>query len=263
MNEEFISIIKRVISDRGKNVVNNIRVFNSLLADYAKGQYTRERMQFIRELKTSSFDELMRKYQPPSPPPAPTSARPPSRSPGNNPRALMDDDEDDDYFDDEDDEDDEVYNQPVSRNRGGGYFIKCPHCGEVGEITDKRDIRSRHLGYICPRCGENFTIEFFGVCRSCREKTGFNAHRLSTVLLAAGTAFLDALEDKPKGFFSSIGDAIKESHPYGSAAGECTFCKQIHIECPRCHSAVKFPHDKRIDKDVVRCPECGQWMRHP
>jgi predicted RNA-binding Zn-ribbon protein involved in translation (DUF1610 family)/ribosomal protein L12E/L44/L45/RPP1/RPP2 len=274
MNNEFISIIKKVIHDRGKSVVTNLVVFNSLLADYAKGEYTRERRLFIRELKTKSFDEVMKKYQEPPPKPQPV-VKPPVTRPtapahqvdddDDDFEEYDDDDDDDDFeeYDDDDDDDDESH-QPARRKKGTkAYFIKCPRCGEVGEITDSRDIRSRHLGYVCPRCRENFTIEFFGVCRSCHENTGFNAHRLVTMITAASNMLLDALEHKPKGIISSIGDAIKESHPHGSSAGECTFCKQIHIECPACRAAVKFPHNKRIDKDTVRCPDCGQWMRHP
>jgi transcription elongation factor Elf1 len=257
MNNEFISIIKKVIHDRGKSVVTNLAVFNSLLADYAKGEYMRERRLFIRELKTKSFDEVMKKYQEPPPKPQPVVKPPVIQPPA--PSHQVDDD-DDDFDDDEDYES----HQPAKKEKGKkAYFIKCPRCGEVGEITDSMDIRSRHLGYICPRCRENFTIEFFGVCRNCREKTGFNAHRLGTMIVSLGSALLDIMDNKPKGIISTIGDVIKESHPRGSSAGECTFCKQIHVECPRCRSAVKFPHNKRIDKDVVRCHNCGQRMRHP
>ena len=272
MNEKFISIIKKVISDRGKNVVNNPAVFNSLLADYARGEYAGERRLFIRELKTKPFDELMRKYEPPKPQPP---VKQPVQRPKNNAANAAsnddydDDDEDyDDFIEDDDEGNDyaETSGRPVRRSGSGNpgaYLIKCPRCGEVGEITDSRDLRSRHLGYICPRCGNDFIIEFFGTCRSCREKTGFNAHRLGTIITAAGIALLDAFTEKPKGILGSIGDAIKETYPHGAAAGECTFCKQIHIECPKCRAAVKFPHNKRIDKDVVRCPDCGQKMWHP
>jgi len=262
MNDEFVSIVKKVISDRGKSVVNNLAVFNSLLADYAQGEYARERRLFIQEVKTKPFDEVIKKYQAPPPKPQPV-VNPPVQPPKNKaPSAPSNFD-----IDDGDDVNDDYVESPGQLAKGnsgkGVYFIKCPRCGEVGEITDSRDIRSRHLGYVCPRCGDNFIIEFFGKCRSCRENTGFNAHRLGTMIVAAGFIVLDALNDKPKSIFSSIGDAIKESYPHGSSAGECTFCKQIHIECPKCRAAVKFPHDKRIDKDAVRCPECGQWMRHP
>jgi tetratricopeptide (TPR) repeat protein len=107
MDAKFISIIQKVISDRGKSVVNNRAVFNSLLADYARGEFYRERRLFIRELETKSIDELMAKYHLPKPasslvpilppvspsvpipPPIPTSP-PPSNTP------VIDDSDDDD-----------------------------------------------------------------------------------------------------------------------------------------------------------------------
>ena len=62
MDAKFIAIIQKVISDRGKSIVNNHAVFNSLLADYARGEFMRERRFLIQELKTTSFDDLMRRY---------------------------------------------------------------------------------------------------------------------------------------------------------------------------------------------------------
>jgi tetratricopeptide (TPR) repeat protein len=62
MDAKFIAIIQKVISDRGKSIVNNHAVFNSLLADYARGEFMRERRFLIRKLKTTSFDDIMRRY---------------------------------------------------------------------------------------------------------------------------------------------------------------------------------------------------------
>ena len=260
MNDRFISIIQKVISDRGKGVVKNITIFNSLLADYAKGEFVRERKLFIRELKTKPFDEVLKQYLPPPQ----ASSRPP-RNVAGSVSARSDYDADVDYDEEDlDDDEDNLSSRPARRQQGlESFSVKCPRCGETGEISDKRDISSRHLGYVCPGCGEAFKIEFFGTCRSCRQNVGFNVHRLGTVILAAGTAILDVLSDKPKGIISTISDVVKEAYPYASAAGECTFCKQTHVECPKCRSAVKFPHNKRIDKDVVRCHNCGKMMRHP
>jgi len=72
MSAEFAGIIQKLISERGRNVANNIATFNGLLADYARGRFAQERRRFIQELKTKPFDTVMMKYLPkPSPAPAP------------------------------------------------------------------------------------------------------------------------------------------------------------------------------------------------
>jgi DNA-directed RNA polymerase subunit RPC12/RpoP len=125
----------------------------NLPADYAKGEYTRERRLFIQELKTKSFDEVMKKYQPEplKPKPVvkpPVKPAPPKKKPASVPSNY--DIEDDDYA--------EPPDQLGKRNKGRKAYL---------------------------------------------------------------------------------------------------------IECPKCRAAVKFPHNKRMDKDAVRCPDCSQWMRHP
>jgi predicted RNA-binding Zn-ribbon protein involved in translation (DUF1610 family) len=263
MDTQFISIIQQVISDRGKIIANNRVVFNALLADYARGDFFSERRLFVKELETNSIDELMQKYQPqPVLPPAPMQqTKTISAPPPNRPEI--------DVGDKDDDADNEEYSEKQIKKSHEGkiYSVKCPRCGDVIEVNDKRDIHSRHLGYVCPSCRGDFIVEFFGTCKSCKEKVGFNAHRQET-LIATGANRLaenisNILQNKQKGVISSIGDAIKDMHPCGTAAGECTFCKQIHVECPQCRSAVKFPHNKRIDKDIIRCHNCGQRMWHP
>jgi len=88
MNEQFISIIQKVISDHSKSILNNRVVFNSFLADYAKGEFMHERRLFIRELKTSSFDEVMKKYQPLLPKPASPQPVPKPPAPRSTPQSA-------------------------------------------------------------------------------------------------------------------------------------------------------------------------------
>jgi hypothetical protein len=75
IDPKFLSIIQKVVLDRGKAVIQNKAVFNSLLADYARGQFVRERRLFIRELSRKSYDEIMREAMP-APLPVPVPALP-------------------------------------------------------------------------------------------------------------------------------------------------------------------------------------------
>jgi tetratricopeptide (TPR) repeat protein len=105
MDAKFISIIQKLISDRGKIIVNNRVVLNALLADYARGDFFSERRLFIKELETNSIDELMQKYQPkPQPVPQPVSPPVPQTRPIPAPKAnspAIDDNDDEDNTEEE------------------------------------------------------------------------------------------------------------------------------------------------------------------
>lgn len=276
MDSNFLPIIQKVISDRGKSIVNNIAVFNSLLADYAQGKFTRERRLFVKELKTKPFDEVMKKYEPEKPKPAPKPAqpapqpqvKPPSVQTGNN---LLNKNEDDDYEDDDFDEDDYEDSEDFSsltakkQHSGKSFSIRCPRCSKTEEISDKRDIRSRDLGLICDKCGEAFVISFFGSCEECGEKVGFEAESTGGKWMSAGLTLLNSINNAmkpPKGLLAGIGESLFNA-PGASSIGYCPFCTAMHLECPKCRSATGFPGNKDPTKDAVKCRQCGQKMKHP
>jgi hypothetical protein len=58
MNADFIVIVRRVVADRGAPDLNNLRIFNSLLADYALGRYRRERKALIAVLQKGRYNNI-------------------------------------------------------------------------------------------------------------------------------------------------------------------------------------------------------------
>ncbi|GMO52525.1 MAG: hypothetical protein Pg6C_18210 [Treponemataceae bacterium] len=85
MNSNFIAVVEKVVSDRGKTAVQNKAVFNSLLADYCRGKFVRERRLFMRELSRKTYDQIMRES---APPPTPAQAPVPVYAPEPEPMAL-------------------------------------------------------------------------------------------------------------------------------------------------------------------------------
>lgn len=58
MDNEFIQIFKRVINRHGYDVCNNYRLLNSFLADYAEGEYNKERKLLVWVLETNCHKTL-------------------------------------------------------------------------------------------------------------------------------------------------------------------------------------------------------------
>jgi hypothetical protein len=69
MDSAFIEIAQKVLTDRGSISLDNIPVFNSLLADYSKGRYTRERRLLIQELRAGHKKNVLAKIQNQNKPP--------------------------------------------------------------------------------------------------------------------------------------------------------------------------------------------------
>jgi hypothetical protein len=254
MQTSFIKIVQQVVSDRGKNVVNNPAVFNSLLADYARGQFTRERRLFMRELKTRSYDEVIQKYLPRSPDTTAQPAPPPAAAPKPQPR----NDTDDDDYEDEDSGYDGEMPHPAGKN--SGFTIKCSKCGAEYSITDKRVLRCIDQGFICDRCGESWRVSFFGTCANCNENVGFDNWSWGNSLAYLGTSFLTALNRKDN-IFTTLGDIADSLTPESSAFGVCPICKQEHAACPKCGGASPFSSIKQARGKTLRCRHCGQKMK--
>jgi hypothetical protein len=276
METAFIKIVQQVVSERGKNVVTNTAVFNSLLADYACGQFVRERRLFMRELKTKSLSEVMNQYLPQSPEPAKPSAsstyttqpaaHSESYSEDNNYAEDKDDDIEDMDTDDYDDDDNENENKtgdkksPGSIRQASGFTIKCPKCGAEYPITDKRVLRCFDQGFICDFCGASWKVSFFGTCANCKEKVGFDNWSWGNNLAYLGTSFLAALNKKDN-IFTAIGDIANSVIPESGAFGVCPICKQEHAACPRCGGASAFSSLKQARGKTIKCGHCGQKMK--
>lgn len=273
MGTAFIKIVQQVVSDRGKTVVTNTAVFNSLLADYARGKFARERRLFMQELKTKSYDEAIQKYlpqpskpaKPPAPPPrSPSPAAPPKTRPQDNNDDEADDDEDiDDDYDEDSDEyeyDSHGGKTPDSAGKHSGFTVKCPECGAEYSVTDKRILRCFDQGFICDRCGASWKVSFFGTCAHCKEDVGFDNWPWGNSLAYLGASFLTALNKKDS-IFTTLGDIANSMIPESGAFGVCPICKQEHAACPKCGGASPFSSAKQARGKTLRCRYCGQKMK--
>jgi ribosomal protein L37AE/L43A len=80
------------------------------------------------------------------------------------------------------------------------------------------------------------------------------------LVVGVGNMIVDFLQ--PKSEFSQAIKSISEAvTPLADTVGECTFCKSLHYQCPRCGSAVMFPSNKRVGVDMIKCKKCGKKMR--
>ncbi|MDR2865544.1 MAG: hypothetical protein LBV68_08050 [Spirochaetaceae bacterium] len=247
MDATFIAIVQKILSDRDNAIIDNIPVFNSLLADYTKGKYTRERRLLIQELKAGHKQAVLTEIQDQNKPPLIQNPLPPdppvNHAPacGGNP-----------------------VNKPTPFVPSGShsYSVRCPACGNISDVTDKRDIRSRNIGHLCPVCGATWNISFFGLCRRCKEHVGFASYGLVTLIADTANGLLNMWNEKDS-VLASLRDLMTAAVPNAASVGGCPFCQEIHLECPRCGDSVHFPHYKRKDADVVKCKKCGQKMKHP
>jgi DNA-directed RNA polymerase subunit M/transcription elongation factor TFIIS len=265
----FVKIVQQIVSDRGKNVVTNTAVFNSLLADYACGKFIRERRLFIQELKTKSYDEAIQKYlsHPPKPvrPPVPSPHSPSPAVPPQT-RSQNNTDADDEYIDDDYDEDSDEneYDSrgektPDSTGEDSGFTVKCPKCGTEYSVTDKRALRCFDQGFICDRCGASWKVSFFGTCAHCKENVGFDNWSWGNSLAYLGTSFLTAFNRKDS-IFTTLGDIANSMIPESDAVGVCPICRQEHAACPKCGGASPFSSVKQARGKTLRCRHCGQKM---
>jgi hypothetical protein len=253
----FVKIVQQVVSERGKNVITNTAVFNSLLADYARGKFTRERQLFMRELKTKSYDEALQKYLPqPSKPTQPPAPPPHSSSPAVPPSSRLQDNND---VEDDDEYDRYGGKTPDSAGEDGGFTVKCPECGAEYSITDKRVLRCVDQGFVCDRCGTSWKVSFFGTCAHCKEDVGFDNWSWGNGLAYLGTSFLTALNKKDS-IFTAISDIADSMTPESGAFGVCPICKQEHAACPKCGGASPFSSAKQARGKTLRCRHCGQKM---
>jgi transcription elongation factor Elf1 len=255
---QFIKIAQKVLSERGDKIIDNSAVFNSLLADYAKGEYTRERRLLVRDLREGRRDEVLAQIKNPNGQPAanvaanappPVKTPPLINAPANTVRPVP-------------------TNAPinVAAEDEVSCIIRCPKCGNIEEISAMIDIKSRNIGHLCSQCGNTWKIGFFGHCKPCGKNVGFSNYSVGKWVGAAATALLDVFHTRD----SALSNAIKaakdfawEITPPAFSSGECPLCTQSHVECPKCGAAVVFPHNKRVDLDLVKCRACGQKMRHP
>jgi DNA-directed RNA polymerase subunit M/transcription elongation factor TFIIS len=267
---QFIKVAQKVLSDRGDKIIDDIAVFNSLLADYTKGEYTRERRLLMRDLHAGRRNEVLSqiKNQNSGPPVKTQSPQSPANTTANAaapvtraaPPSLN-----------------LPANKQASSTAAGNArniasedevscIIRCPECGNVEEVTALIDINSRNIGHLCPACGNAWKIGFFGHCGPCGENVGFSNYSIGKWINVAATALFDVLSTKDNMLSNAIKmvkDFAWEITPTALSNGECPLCTQSHVECPKCGSAVPFPHRKRVDLDIVKCPACGQKMRHP
>jgi DNA-directed RNA polymerase subunit M/transcription elongation factor TFIIS len=260
---QFIKIAQRVLSERGDTIIDNSAVFNSLLADYAKGEYTRERRLLVRDLREGRRDEVLAHIKnandKPSAQPQPTAntpAKPQPAASASHPAPTP-----------------IARPAPVTVPANGAkknemsFIIRCPRCGNIEKVTAMIDLKSRDIGHLCPQCGNTWTIRFFGQCKPCRKNVGFNFYSSGKLLGLAATAILDIFNLKDENALSSAFKGAKDfawrMAPEALSSGVCPLCTQSHVECPKCGAAVVFPHNKQVDIDLVKCPACGQKMRHP
>jgi predicted RNA-binding Zn-ribbon protein involved in translation (DUF1610 family) len=295
-NTTFLALVQTVIAKHGKNIFATPRKFRSLVADYAEGEYREERrainaaldtgcladitnakdlqsiktqlvkrvtQEMINEksaneaLETLVFvirGETLTPKEPPKP--APSVVAPPAA-----PHVVAQNNNSNENNYDTNNTNVDVRNSHQQQSNEEAYTVKCPHCGATKKITDRRELMGRSVGYRCDACGDNYKIEFFGTCKNCKDDVGFNACNIAAYLtVGLGNVVLDILNTK-SGLTTALRAINEAVTPQANNVGECTFCKSLHYQCPKCGSAVIFPRNKKVGVDMIKCKECGQKMR--
>jgi len=141
-------------------------------------------------------------------------------------------------------------------------LIRCKNCDTT--ISIRPNSFAMNADYECPNCKEAVAVSFWGFCVNCNEIVGFHHHSLGKTLLNIGKSFLDGFfadekeykrmtKNKVGGIFSKV--------VYAAEWGECPFCGNEYLMCPKCRKPVYWPLNSE-NNAVVKC-ECGTKMVHP
>jgi NAD-dependent SIR2 family protein deacetylase len=150
--------------------------------------------------------------------------------------------------------------------------IKCKKCGEVYSIKNQSEWGEKDINYKCSKCNSDIKIAFFGYCDDCEEFVGFRKYTLGNRLLKGAKKALkvaiegvDAYIDPISGIMTGIKHLTKivDNTPSASAAGTCSFCDNVYLECPQCGYTVKFPVSVEQSDTIVNCSNCHTNMKHP
>ena len=136
--------------------------------------------------------------------------------------------------------------------------IRCPHCGKI-YVVPEEDLLDEIVTYHCNNCGENFKIGLFGFCKECDEIVGLEHSSLKEILSGMAEKAIENYNHPWKGF--RLIPRLIDDVPSSDSWGKCPFCNKEYIRCPNCHDLVVFPPGTD-DEAILRCPKCGQRMRH-
>ena len=88
---------------------------------------------------------------------------------------------------------------------------------------------------------------------------GLEQSSMKEILTDFAEKGIDVLNQPWKGL--RIIPRLIDDVPSSDSWGKCPFCNKEYIRCPRCHTLVEFAPGT-ADEAILRCPKCGQRMRH-
>lgn len=146
----------------------------------------------------------------------------------------------------------------MGKNEEVQGYIRCPHCGKV-YVVPEEDLSDEDVSYHCNNCGQTFDVALFGYCEKCQDIVGLEHGSMREILTDVALKSIGGFL-KPWSTLKVL-PRFLDDVPSSDNWGKCPFCNKEYIRCPQCHSLVEF-YPGTDDEAILRCPKCGQRMRH-